>query len=206
MPYPRKDGGLTIKEQRFCLHYFKGRNPTLAAIEAGYPEGKGEGGGNASNILRRQGVKAYLRKLWEKAESPIVMSVRERKEVLSQIGRGMIGNCIDENGNIDLKAIREMPAVSNVVIEEETVGKRWPKMIRTIRIKLHNPIDSIHELNLMEKLYRTNEGPATIGARIVNIYVTGEEVKGKLARIGDRTQKAIDVVSHVVEEATENEE
>ena len=74
---------LSAKEQAFCLYYFKTRNPSKSAIEAGYPEQSAKPA--ASVILRRPRIKAYLRKLWERAESPIVMSVRERKEILSQI-------------------------------------------------------------------------------------------------------------------------
>lgn len=193
----RREGGLTQKEQAFCLYYFETRKPSLSCIQAGYPAKWASS--HANFILRRPEVKAYLRKLWEKSESPIVMSVRERKEILSQIGRGMVGSCLDEDGEVDLKAVREMPAVKEITIEEYTVGVKKPILHRDIKVKLLNPVESIHELNLMEKLYSPNEAPVNINP-IYNYYVTDGSVVEKLGRIGDRTQKVIELTGEKVEE------
>ncbi len=193
-------GGLTPGEQAFCLNYFENRSPSLASIKAGYPEGVAKQSGQA--ILKRPRVKAYLKKLWEQAESPIVMMVRERKERLSQIGRGMVGDCLDESGQIDLEAIRNMPAVKEVTIDEYTVGTKDPVQHRTIKVKLLNPVESIAELNKMEKLYRTNEQqwPQNVTN---NYYLTDGSVLEKIGRIGDRTQKQIATSPEPVERATE---
>ncbi|KKN45275.1 hypothetical protein LCGC14_0684610 [marine sediment metagenome] len=191
-----RDGGLTPKEQAFSLNYFKtnGKRPGLSAMLAGYPSKSA--GAHATEILQRQRVKDYLRKLWEAAESPIVMSVRERKEKLSLIARGMVGDCVDEGGNIDWGAVKEMPAVKEVTIEERDIGEAT---LRTIRVKLLNPVESIHELNLMEKLYRTNEQSVNINPTY-NYFVTDGTVVEKLGRIGERTQKEIALTGGKVEE------
>ena len=194
-----RDNGLTPKERAFSDDYFEtiGKNPGLSAILAGYPPKSA--GAHATEILQRQRVKDYLRKLWEAAESPIIMSVRERKEKLSLIARGMVGDCVDKDGNIDWGAVKEMPAVKGVTIEERDIGEAT---LRTIRVKLLNPVESIHELNLMEKLYRTNERPMNINPTY-NYFVTDGTVVEKLGRIGERTQKEIALTG---EKAEENEE
>ena len=201
---PFKDGGLTVKEQTFSLTFFKTKNKVYSMKKAGYPTGlsnredrSNRAVRHADVILKRPRVKAYIRKLWEESESPVTMSVRERKEILSQIGRGMIGNCLDEGGNIDLAAIRAMPAVSSVDIFE---GKKG----RTIKVKLLNPVESIHELNLMEKLYRINEAPVNINP-VYNYFLTGPEVKEGLERMGGRTREAIELTGEKVEEVVEND-
>ncbi len=186
-----RDGEKTPREQAFCLYYFETRNPSLSSILAGYPE-KGAAN-NANQILRRPRVKAYLKKLWDAAESPIVMSVRERMEVLSEIGRAKIGYCLDKDGQVDLEAIRGMPAVKEVSIIDWRNSKVPGMEYRTVKVRLLNPVESIHELNLMEKVYRINESLVNQDNRVVNIYVTGEDVKEKLGRVADRTRKIIDV-------------
>lgn len=184
------EDGLTERERTFAAHYFKtlGKRPGLSVIFAGYSSHLA--GKHASVILRRPKVKAYLKSLWDEAESPIVMSVRERKEKLSLIARGMVGNCLDENGEIDLEAIRNMPAVKEVTIDEYTVGVKNPVKHRNIKVKLLNPVESIHELNLMGKQLRTNEG-VTQDNRVINNYFTDGSVLEKLEQIGDRTRKLI---------------
>lgn len=188
MPRTPKESTLTAKEQDFCLYYFKNRRPSIAAIEAGCPVPSAKQ--NANRMLNLPRVKAYLRKLWGAADSPIVMSVRERKEKLSLMARGVVGDTFTGEGNIDWDAVKTMDAVKEVNIEETTVGIKHPRTIRTIKVKLHNPVESIHELNLMEKLYRTNEAAVNINP-VYNYYVTDKKVIDDLGKIGDRTQKQI---------------
>lgn len=180
------DGGLTIKERAFLLYYFNLREPGLAAIKAGFPEQSASK--IAYQILGRPRVKTYLRKLWDKAESPVVMMVRERREKLSLIARGMVGDTIDEGGKINWEAVRSMPAVKEVTIDEYTVGDT---VHRNIKVKLLNPVDSIHELNLMDKTHGGNEKPGNYGSTVNNYFVTDASVVTRLERIGDRTQLAL---------------
>ncbi len=177
-----RDGLLTPNEQRFCLYYFELRKPSLACIESGYPAKNADV--LADKILKRPRVKAYLRTLWEAAESPIVMGVRERKEKLSLIARGMVGDTFNKGGEIDWEAVKTMASVKELTIEEKEIGG---VPVRTIKVKLLNPVESIHELNLMEKLYRTNEQPVNYNPTY-NYYLTDGSVVEKLGRIGERTQ------------------
>lgn len=197
-------GVLTKSEQAFSDYYFEERNPALAAINAGYPENRSHS--TSSQILRRPHIKAYLRELWEVADSPVVMGVRERKEILSEIGRGMVGDCLDEDGQVDLKAIRGMPAVKEVTIEETSIGTDSPVLSRTIKVKLLNPVEAIHELNFMEQKLNRPETPMNQGNRVVNIYVTDKDVKEKLGKIGERTQKVIELTGETIEEPGEQGE
>ncbi len=177
---------LTEKEKAFLLDFFETRKPSLSAIRTGYNEASAKQA--AYQILRMPKSKAYLRRLWEEAESPIVMGVRERKEILSQIARGMVGDCVDEEGNIDWSAVKAMPAVKEITIEE-TILKSGEKA-RTIKVKLLNPVESITELNKMEKLYRINEQTSPQNTTN-NYYLTDGSVLEKLNQIGVRTQKQL---------------
>ncbi len=198
MPH-NKSGELSPKEHAFADYYFETRNPGLSAINAGYPANSASK--QAYQVLQRPHVKAHLRKLWEASESPIVMGVRERKEKLSMIARGMVGNCLDEKGEVDLKVVREMPAVREIVITDWRSPHREGAEgmeSRTVKIKLLNPVESIAELNKMEQLYRITEGPVNINP-VYNYYITDPSVKGKMERIGERTQKTIEITGGAVE-------
>ncbi len=196
----------TLKEQAFALDFFKtqGRNRANSMRVAGYPVvTRARALNHADRILQRPRIQAYLRHLWEKAESPVVMSVRERTERLSELGRGNIGDLLDDDGNVDIDAIRNMPAVKEVTIQEDTVGIKNPITRRTIRVKMLNPVEPIHELNIMDKLLnRGNDRPGNEPV-VNNYFLIGEDTEGKIARIGDRTRKAIDVASEVVNEVKE---
>lgn len=176
------DGGLTEMEQKFCFKYFETRSPRLSAIDAGYSERSAKA--QAMSLLRRPDVKDFLRELWEAADSPIVMGVRERKEKLSLIARGMIGTTFTEEGEIDWDAVRNMPSVKEVTVEEIVIAGETK---RTIKVKLLNPVEAIHELTWMEKMLRINEGTTNINPTI-NYFVTEQKVIDALQRIGDRTK------------------
>lgn len=194
---------LTPKEQKFGLTYFHTGNRLLAMKNAGYPTGVAKGTGiadkalwHAARILQRPRMQAYLRKLWEESESPIVMSVRERKEKLSLIARGMVGDTIDEAGEIDWEAVKNMPAVKEVIIEERDFGTI---PTRTIKVKLFNPVESIHELNWMENMMKASDKTVNINP-VYNYYVTDAKVVEKLGQIGERTQKVIELTGKAVDD------
>ena len=201
MPVPAdyKKGGLTPRERTFADHYFKtsGVRPGLSAIFAGYAPKWARI--QATAALGRPRVKAYLRKLWEEAESPIIMSVRERKEKLSKIARGMVGETFEGEGEIDWEAVKKMAAVKEVTVTEWEGGKGGRAKSRTIRVKLYNPVESIAELNKMDKVYRASEGGTNIKPTY-NYYITDGAVVEKLERLGDRAQKAIEITGRVIEE------
>ena len=76
---------LTTKQEHFCINYLLNNNATEAAIKAGYS--KNTAVVIASQNLTKLNVKNRLQELRDKTESSKVMNIRERKEVLTLIGR-----------------------------------------------------------------------------------------------------------------------
>ena len=78
---------LTEKMKRFCEHYVENDfNATQAAIKAGYSEKTARTIG--SENLTKQEVQAYIKELTkplEEARKKRILSIAERKEVLSNI-------------------------------------------------------------------------------------------------------------------------
>ena len=121
------------------------------------------------------------------------MQVQERKEKLSMIARGMVGDTFDDKGNIDWETVKGMAAVKEITIEEREIGG---VITRNIKVKLLNPVESIAELNKMEQVYRITERSER-GPTINNYFLTDPSVQGKMERIGERT--LIEVTGKVVE-------
>uniref|UniRef100_A0A6M3J3Q1 Putative terminase n=1 Tax=viral metagenome TaxID=1070528 RepID=A0A6M3J3Q1_9ZZZZ len=194
MPYKKKLSGF---EEAFCLHYAKTRNGTQSSIAAGsksrFPSDV------ATVTLRRPWVQARIKQLWEKAESDVVMRVLERKEVLSEIGRSVLSDFIDDNGQIIIENLKGHAAVKEVIIEQWR-GADLEAQTRSIKIKVHNPIEAIHELNAMEVKMKPGGDKLINPTWIVNVM--DRETAEEVAKIGLRTAP---MLTQGVTEATEIE-
>jgi phage terminase small subunit len=83
-----KGGRLTDQQEAFCLAYVANgrRNATKCYMEVfGCDKDSAESG--ASRVLGYAKVQEYLAKLGEKTNSPKVLSITERKEILSEIAQ-----------------------------------------------------------------------------------------------------------------------
>ncbi len=191
--------GVTIKERGFADTFFETRgNKPYSMKVAGYPaDDKQRAIRHADVILARPRVKAYLRGLWEASESPIIMGLRERKEKLSLIARGMVGTTFDEDGHIDWEAVRNMPAVKEITIEEDVDKDDGDIINRKIKVKLLDPVTAIHELSWMENTLNRGSG-SIVANTVINNYYTDESIPGKVSRIGDRTKKVIEATGKLL--------
>ena len=106
-------------------------------------------------------VIARLVELRAEAASKAVMSVVERKERLSELGRGRIVDFLTENG-AGIEVSRETPNVGAVMeLTTEQVGGGESAPVIKTKVKLHNPIQAIDTLNKMEGVY-TDQTPGDI--------------------------------------------
>ncbi len=74
-----------IRHERFCLELMTGCSQREAAMRAGYTPH--DGGGFTNRLMKKPDVQTRLKELQTAAASARVMSVVERKERLSEIGR-----------------------------------------------------------------------------------------------------------------------
>jgi phage terminase small subunit len=154
---------LNRRQERFCLEYFLSGNASEAARLAGYsPKGTGA---NSHQVLSSALVQARLNDLKAKAQEAArvlqvksIMSVLERQQRLSIIGRANLINFVDADGNIDLSH-PDTEAIAELTVEDwqEHDGERPSS--RTKKVKLHSPLQAIDLLNKMDKMYSENEPP-----------------------------------------------
>ena len=138
------------RHEKFALAIFKGMSQKDAAIEAGYKESRAYE--TSSRLVRNGKIFARILELQKKASSDAVMSVRERKERLSELSRANIPDFITDDG---IKVTKESPnvgAVSEITGATRLFRKGGEPVVIT-KLKLHNPITAIAELNKMEGEY-----------------------------------------------------
>ena len=136
---------LTPMQETFCLKYLETGNATEAAIIAGYS--KATARAIACENLAKPAIAARITALQKRTEGEAIANVVERKEILSEIARGKLSQFTDDMGIIDRKKL-DSSAIQGV--DEQTVmGKR----ATVTKLRLHNPISAISELNKMEKVY-----------------------------------------------------
>ena len=167
---------LTPKQEKFALNLFSGMSHRRAWIEAGYSSNYSMAvlDTHASVLAHKDKVKIRVAELQAPVDSALISgkiaTEGERKEILSEIARAKVGGFIDETGVID-KGKLDSSAIQAI----DQKGKGITKL------RLHNPISAISELNKMERLYE--EVAPVSDNRVINIYIQGEGAREKLKRL-----------------------
>jgi phage terminase small subunit len=168
---------LTQKQETFCINYFESGNATEAAIKAGYS--KRTAVVIASNNLTKIKVINRLQELRDAVASEKIMGVTERKERLSEIARARLTDYVTCGPDRDLVNVGpESPntAALQEITSRTEVDKDGAGEAVVTKIKLHNPMTAISELNKMERIY--DEGTTVnIDNRKIEIIVSSETAK-----------------------------
>jgi len=149
------DEGLTVQEIKFADAYTENPDMQAAAIEAGIEEQKAKGWAKA--LLRKPQVKRRIENNLAIARRSSVMSVRERLDLLTNIGRSSIVDCISVvNGRLEIdlekaKAIGSDRGICSIKIDDksDTLGGSS----RSRSVQMTSPIQAVQELNRMQKVY-----------------------------------------------------
>jgi len=180
---------LTQKQETFCINYFESGNATEAALIAGYSPKTASV--IASENLTKPNVVARLQELRDAASSVKIMDVTERKERLSEIARGRLSDFMECGAdgawvNIGLDGCQSASLQELASKTEYDDDGAHPTVVT--RIKLHNPIQAIAELNKMERIYGSDVG-VTVNNQVNNIIVASEQDKRNVERVmsGERT-------------------
>ena len=130
----------------------------------------------ACRLLKRVDVQARLKELQDAATSAKILSVTERKEILSEIARakasdfvtaGADGSYVEvDSDRLNSRAVAHVK--TKTVYDDNT---NQPSVITDIR--LHDPVKALAELNKMEQLYSDNVNIANISFKVV--YETSPE-------------------------------
>jgi len=143
---------LTQKQETFCVKYFELGNATQAAIQAGYSKRTAQA--IAAENLTKPLILARMGELRKQVEDESVASVLERRQRLTEMIRANLVDFIDEGGNINLDT-QYKGALAELTVEDwKGISKKgYEELSRNKRIKLHNAIQAITELNKMDRVY-----------------------------------------------------
>lgn len=149
------DEGLTLQEIRFADAFTQSADPIQAALAADVDEQIAKSWAKAT-LLKPQ-VKRRVEDNLAMARRSSVLSVRERKELLSTIARATIADCVTIRGGrmeIDLERAKAHGSHRGIVSikiddKEDTQGGSS----RSRSIQMQSPISAIAELNKMDVIY-----------------------------------------------------
>ncbi len=179
---------LTQKQRGFTLDVIKEVKPGQAYLNHYKVKSMAVADACASRLLKTAKIQAYYQELLAKMEDESIASPKERKQILTEITRGRVSDLLDDSqrikqgGNLDTAAIQEIDTT------DIKIGKGENAALAIItKVKLHNPIQAITELNKMERIY--DEG-VKIDNRTLNIYVNSDKAKELTEKLieGERTE------------------
>jgi len=184
------------RHESFCLHYMSTMNGSQSALAAGYSARNPKNAHIiAWTLLKREDVQARLKELAEATTDEAVMTLVQRKIVLSEIGRARLIDYQDEHGVIrPLEGDVPNPAAI------ESVEYRWNPIKKEVypwRIKLRDPVDAIVELCKLDNSYRNKKLEVSVAPKTSIVLV--EDARTKLAailnKLSGRIAEAKDVPS-----------
>ena len=115
----------------------------------------------------------------------MIADIQERQQILTEITRGKLSQFTNDAGVIDRKKLAS--SAIQAIDQQQVMGKT----ATVTKLRLHNPITAIAELNKMDHVYEA--GPAgNQDNRIINIIVMDQKTKELMESVKDRTGKLIE--------------
>jgi phage terminase small subunit len=183
---------LTLKQEKFAQNIFAGMSQRQAYIKAGYstnmlPDTMDR---SAFALTENHKVSARIEELRKKAEDSTVMGVIERKQRLTEIARARITDYQEtglDSGYINIG--KESPNTGAIAgIESATkFDENGNTGTLFTKVKLHDPVRAIQELNKMDGVYKENETNIYNDNRKVEIYGLTDAELERIAA-GSRTR------------------
>ncbi len=178
---------LTQKQEKFVLNLFSGMNQTKAYMEAGYSCRKLTTiTANASRLAITANVLQRLNELKAKAESDKIMSVTERRERLSEIARARLTDYQEsgqDGGWINIGKESPNTAALSEIVSTTKYDENGANPTLITRIRLHNPVNAIQELNKMDRVYDDSPKILNLTQNIYNLSSLTDEELHALERI-----------------------
>ena len=175
---------LTGKQEKFAFNLFMGMQQREAYISAGYSKKAATAviDVNASKLANNNKIILRVKELHDNQHSPEIMSVEERKKRLSEIARARLTDYQEsgqDGGWINIGPESPNTAALQEIQSTTKYNENGAEPTLITRIKLHNPINAIQELNKMEGVY--SDAPrVNIDNRQVHIEVYDQETKKEL--------------------------
>lgn len=179
---------LTGKQEKFAFNLFNGMPQRESYLQAGYSGNRSIASidVDASRLAKNPKIVLRFKELKEKSDSDKIMKPQERRERLSEIGRGRIVDYqeagADGSGYISIG--KDSPNTAAIAgIESATkFDENGNTGTLFTKIRLHNPTQAIDLLNKMDKIY-SDGATVNIDNRKVMVIVADEESKQLAERL-----------------------
>jgi len=178
---------LSLKHEAFVLALLSGMTAADAARKAGYGRKNINVRIIAWELLQREDIQKRLTEVMEATTDDGVLSLLQRKQVLSQIARASLKDYQDENGHFrPLDDDTPNPsAIAEVIYKYDPVKRQaYPSMVR-----LRDPVDAIIELCRLDGAYKKK--PMAIQIAPIT-SVTVDQTRAKLHAMLERLEKRCD--------------
>ena len=142
------------RREQFCLEYVQAQPAQQAAIKAGYA--KSGAHVTAGRLLKNATVLARIQELKDQIASDKIMSIQERQERLSEIARGRLSDfveCGPDGSWVNIGVDGCQSAALQEVTSKTEYDDNGDHPTVITKIKLHNPMQAIAELNKMDGAY-----------------------------------------------------
>lgn len=169
---------LTQKQETFCIKYFELGNATEAAKLAKYSPKTAAV--IAMENLKKPYIQQRIQELRQTVEDATVASVLERKQILAEIARGRLTDfmeCGQDGSWINIDAEKMNTHTIQAIDSKTEYDENGAHPTVVTKIRLHNPIQAIAELNKMEGIYEAGN-VTNINNRIINIKVVYDGSNG----------------------------
>lgn len=134
------DDVLTAKQRQFCTEYLVDRNASAAAKRAGYKTS-----GMGSQLMKHPEVRKELTRREQKLYENHELTVAEIVGRLAEVMRFDIIDLCDENGQINLSDLRELPKEARACIKEMDVRASTDSegnQRMTAKIKMYSKLEA----------------------------------------------------------------
>lgn len=177
---------LTQKQEKFALNLFSGMTQSKAYMEAGYAcKALTTFANNASRLAKKAYILQRLDELKAKAESDKVMSVKERKERLSEIARAKLTDLVElgQDGSwVNIGPETPHGAAIQEIHSRTEYDDDGSKPTVYTSVKLHDPMKAIDIMNKMDKVY-SDGATVNVDNRKIEIIVNDKETKELTERL-----------------------
>lgn len=178
---------LTEKQERFAQNIFAGMTQREAWGAAGYSTRyplkiQDE---NACRLANQSKIEARVKELHTATASPLIMGVEERKQRLSEIARAKLTDYqeLGADGSwINIGPESPNTAALQEITSHTEYNDKGSGAAVITKVKLHNPMAAIAELNKMEQVYNTGI-EVKVDNRTIEVYVESEKARDMIKQL-----------------------